>query len=55
MWKPFDPDVFNQLVRPSSDNEIAQPERRCAEDLGIVLGWIEVEDAEIGPVQPRRA
>ena len=55
MWKPFEPDVFTQLGRPSSVEQVAQRQRRRAQHLRLVSGRVEVEDADVGVVQVRRA
>ena len=55
MWKPFEPDVFTQLGQAELVQQIAKRERRRAQHVRLVFGRIEVEDADVGVVQVRRA
>ena len=55
MWKPFEPEVFTQLVTPVLEQQIAQHQRRLAQHLGLVAGRVEIEHAQVGLVEARRA
>ena len=49
-WKPFEPDVFTQLVRPSSSST-SRSQRRVAQHVRLVARRIEVEHAQVGLIE----
>ncbi len=55
MWNPFEPDVFTQLVRPSSARRSRSASAAARSTSGSSSDGIEVEDADVGVVQVRRA
>ena len=55
MWKPFEPDVFTQLGRPSSASRSRSASAAARRTSGSSSRRIEIEDAEVRVVEVRHA